>query len=506
MSRLERPGEWLTSRRVAVLCVVLLICTMIPLLIMAFYDHPCSDDYNYGLYVAQTVRTGGSFWEVLRAAGRKTAETYQNWQGTFSAVFLMALQPSAFGESYYALTPYLMIGSLLFATFFFLKAVCVDRLKMSKADWVILSCAVSFFSVHCAPSAFEGFFWFNGALFYTFFFALSLCLYACLLKFFFASTRKTAAVSLIVSGLLAFLIGGGNYPTALLSIVILLGAAIWSFVRKLPMSRRIGVLICLLMEGAAFLISIVAPGNAVRQSYFQEHPNAVEAVCRALVEAIREIMDFTTLPFLLVLLALIPLLYRSAARLKFRFPLPLLAPVAAVCILGVELTPPIYAMSGIGAVRMQDLYYDTYCLLAVAVAFYFCGWASHRYAVLPKNAGNRARLRQAFVLGVFVCFCVSFLCQTQLRSMSGVSAFLSLKNGEAQAYDQQVEARLALYHDSEVKDVEVEPYTAHPALLKPSGIPDVTADPENLTNQRVAAFYEKDTVRLKESRDAASEQ
>lgn len=465
MRSLEQSERWFTSRRMAVLCVILLICTMTPLLMIAVYDHPCSDDYNYGLYAAQTVRTGGSFWAVLCAAGRKTAETYQNWQGTFSAVFLMALQPSAFGEQYYALTPYLMIGSLLFATFFFLKTVCADRLKMPTSDWVILSCAVSFFSVHCAPSAFEGFFWFNGALFYTFFYALSLCLYACLLRFFYASTYRAAAGNFIVSLLLSFLIGGGNYPTALLTAVILTGATVWSFVRKMPLSKRIGGLICLLMEGTAFLVSIVAPGNAVRQSYFQERPNAIEAVCRALVEAIRKIMDFTTLPFLLVLLALIPLLYRCAVRLKFRFPLPMLAPVAAVCILGVEMTPPIYAMSGTGAVRMQDLYYDTYCLLAVAVVFYFCGWVSHRYTLLPNRVEHRVRLRQAFVVGVFACFCVSFLCQTELRSMSGVSAFLSLKNGEAQAYDRQVEARLALYSNPEIKDVEVEPYTAHPALL-----------------------------------------
>lgn len=121
----------LTEKRVAVACCVLLGLTLLPVAALSVYNHPCSDDYSYGLYVAQAVRSGGSLWEVLAAAAKETAETYLDWQGTFSAVFLMALQPAAFGEGFYALTPWIMVGSLVFSTFFFLKEVCVRRLGMS---------------------------------------------------------------------------------------------------------------------------------------------------------------------------------------------------------------------------------------------------------------------------------------------------------------------------------------------------------------------------------------
>lgn len=496
--RIMSVEKWVTTRSIAVLCVIVLVCTLIPMLILAFYDHPCSDDYNYGLYAVQAVRSGGTFWDVLQAAGRKTAETYQNWQGTFSAIFLMALQPSIFGDQYYAITPFLMLGALLLSTFFFLKTVFVDRLGMSRADCGIVSCMVSFFSIHCLPSAFEGFYWFNGALFYTFFYSLSLFLYTFLLKFFYAPSRKAAVADWIAAFILAFLIGGGNYPTALLSILVLLCAAGWTFYKKVPVSKRIGALACLLSETASFYINISAPGNAVRQSYFPTHPNAIDAICKALVEAVRAVTDFTSIPFLLALLVLIPLLYRCAHRVNFRFPYPLLALIAAICILGVEMTPPLYAMDNTGAARMQDLYYYTYCLLAIAVIFYFCGWFSHRWTLSSQHGKNTDLPKRAVVFGALVCFCVSFLCQPELRDVSGVNAFLSLKNGEAQAYDQQVETRLTLYLNSELQDVVVSHYTVHPRLLQPSGVPDITADPENLTNQRVAAFYGKNSVRLTE--------
>ena len=148
----------LTEKRVAVACCVLLGLTLLPVAALSVYNHPCSDDYSYGLYVAQAVRSGGSLWEVLAAAAKETAETYLDWQGTFSAVFLMALQPAAFGEGFYALTPWLMAGSLVFSTFFFLKEVCVHRLGMSMWAWLTVSCALSFFLVHFAPASFSSLF------------------------------------------------------------------------------------------------------------------------------------------------------------------------------------------------------------------------------------------------------------------------------------------------------------------------------------------------------------
>ena len=56
----------LTEKRVGIACCVLLGLTLLPVAALSVYNHPCSDDYSYGLYVAQAVRDGGSLWEVPR--------------------------------------------------------------------------------------------------------------------------------------------------------------------------------------------------------------------------------------------------------------------------------------------------------------------------------------------------------------------------------------------------------------------------------------------------------
>ena len=485
--------KFLNDKTLAILAVLALAVSLIPLLVLGFYNHPCADDYNYGLYAAQAVRAGGSPLSVLSAAARKTAETYQDWQGTFSAIFLMALHPAVFGESFYVLTPFLMLGSLVFSTFFFLKVLCVERFGMKRAHWVIVSCVLCFFSVQFAPSAFEGFYWYNASLFYTFFWGVCLCSYALLLKFLYAEKTGSAVLSLAGAALLSVVIGGGNYPTALLSLLLFAAALAFTFLKRFPLFQKLGAALCLVLEGAAFLISVLAPGNAVRQSEFESHPGAVEAVFKALLLAIQKCMEYTTVPFLLGLLLIAPLLYRCAKKVDFSFPCPLLAPVAAVCILGVEMTPPIYAMTTLGAQRIHDLYYYTYCLLMAASVFYLCGWLSHRFDLKRQGEKNRDRV-PGWIAGVTALLCVSLLCSPGFGSIHCVSAAVSLKNGVAQDYDRQMNARLALCLDPSVKDVILEPLTVRPPLFA-SWSPGTTADPENLTNQRLAAFYDKNSVR-----------
>lgn len=477
----------LTYRNLALLALLALAVSLLPLLAISVYDHPCTDDYNYGAYAAKAVREGG-LWSAFPAAWRKTAETYQNWQGTFSAVYLMSLHPAVFGEGFYFLTPFLMLGSLISSTFFFLQTVLGKLFGAPRHAWVLAGCGAAFFSVQLAPSAFEGFFWYNGALFYTFFYSVSLCLCALVLRML--RSPRPAVSTLVLAAFLAFFTGGGNYSTALLTCLLLALAAFWALFKKKPPRVRLGTLLCLGLEAAAFLISVAAPGNAVRQALLPNHPGPVEAVGKALLAAARLALENTDLPMVLLLAALAPVLYPCAKKLAFSFPCPVLAPVAAVCLIGVEMTPPLYAMGHTGAQRMLDMYHYTYCLMALAVEFYLLGWLAHRGK--GKAAWNIHF--PAASLWAAVLLCAALLCGPGLRDMNGVSALRSLKNGEAQAYHRQMAERIALYQDPTIKHVEASPITACPKVLHPSGVPDLAEDPENTANRYAAAFYEKESV------------
>ena len=81
--------------------ILVLIIILIPLIYIAKYNHSCADDYSYGILTHQSWKNTHSIIEVVKTAIKQVGITYQNWQGTFSAVFLMALQPAIFGEEYY---------------------------------------------------------------------------------------------------------------------------------------------------------------------------------------------------------------------------------------------------------------------------------------------------------------------------------------------------------------------------------------------------------------------
>ena len=58
--------------------------------------------------------------------------TYNIWQGNFSAIFLMRLQPGIFGEQYYFIAPLILLSAYMgFSIFFFYTALK----KIFKADF-----------------------------------------------------------------------------------------------------------------------------------------------------------------------------------------------------------------------------------------------------------------------------------------------------------------------------------------------------------------------------------
>ena len=78
----------LTEKRVAVACCVLLGLTLLPVAALSVYNHPCSDDYSYGLYVAQAVRSGKALYVGLSNYDGPTLEkAYCDFGRTACAVY-----------------------------------------------------------------------------------------------------------------------------------------------------------------------------------------------------------------------------------------------------------------------------------------------------------------------------------------------------------------------------------------------------------------------------------
>lgn len=95
------------------------ICSLIPILCISIYNYPQADDWGYSYLTHWAWIDTHSLFQVLKAAAAAVVEAYNHWQGTFSSIFLMSLQPGIFGEQFYVFVPFIMLGLLSFSVIFF---------------------------------------------------------------------------------------------------------------------------------------------------------------------------------------------------------------------------------------------------------------------------------------------------------------------------------------------------------------------------------------------------
>lgn len=259
--------------------VVIYLISLLPILALSFYCHPSADDFNYGVKTHLAVMSGQGICGIIQAALETVCENYISWQGTFSAIFFFSLQPGVFSESAYFLTPFVMIGALSISTVILMLGLYKYVFHGRRSHAVFVSMILLFLQIQKVYNDTEAFYWFNGASYYTLFYAFSILLAAELVSLVYSG--KTRHVFGCIG--LAILVGGGNYSTALCTsvAVVLLGILLWR--KHHPMHKWIAI-ICMCLV-AAFIVSVAAPGNAVRAASIEQSYSPVIAIVQSLLQA-----------------------------------------------------------------------------------------------------------------------------------------------------------------------------------------------------------------------------
>ena len=91
--RNTRALQW-----VAIILAVLFALSLLPVMAVAFYNHPRADDYTYGAVLRKIIDAGQGLPEAVAAIAAYVRSTYARWQGSFSAVMLFTLQPGVFSD------------------------------------------------------------------------------------------------------------------------------------------------------------------------------------------------------------------------------------------------------------------------------------------------------------------------------------------------------------------------------------------------------------------------
>lgn len=442
----------LSLKWIALWSVIVYAVSLIPIFAASVYTFPQADDWSYSWRTHVAWMDTHSLPEVLKGAFGAVAEAYVDWQGTFSSIFLMSLQPGIWGERFYAAVPFLMVGLLTFATLFFLMYV----LKGTELSCrIIFSMSVLWLTVQeicCKPAAF---YWYNGAVHYI----VPYCFLLILAVLIMRNLRRERfnALSLFLSLLLAFMIGGGNLVTALFSVICLCGGFLYVLFIKGLRNRLWRVALPLVSDALAFGINILAPGNWLRQDLSGEPSNPVVSVFRSFYYGFFYIGEWTNETVLFMILLLLPVMLRMAEQLHFRFPLPGVVAGLSFCLLSSMFTPSDYAVHTVNLGRVQNIIFAMYVLLLMLNLFYFTGWyvkklRGRNITLKEKSLSGKEGIWFYGVLAVLV-FNISLITVAEPQRFTSALAVKELCNGTAEEFGKAAWNNIQILKQDENKAV-----------------------------------------------------
>lgn len=495
----------LTQSRCAKALGVIFLLSLVPLYCIARYDYLSGDDFWYLAETLPVWQQTGSVAAVVQTAWEQTVQRYFEWQGNFSFIFLTFLQPASFGEQYYGLTTVLTLTTLVFCGLYFFRVLLRSYMRAPRSVSWIISLLLLFLLVQYMYEPVEGLYWHPGAISYAFFYALGLWLLGLALQMARHTAWRRQLLCFVPALILAPVVGGSNYSTALAAALLLFLLTAYLFAKR----QTRGAVLCLIvlvLLSAALLVSIFAPGNGLRQQTVGE-ASVLKGGILSLVYAVYSMANATTVPVLLAWLFIAPLVYRLAKQSELDFSHPVWAMLVLFGLYASLGMPCFYALGFAIPERNINLIYFSYYPVVLCAMFYLSGWFSHRFAdKLPDwPAGALYEKRFGTVFAVF-CLLFALAVGGQItvgkgedgglafaRMPAGLSAAYSLATGEAQAFHAQMLERAALCRSAPGADVVLSARRAEPWVL---AYEDITENPDDWKNSGMAAYYGNASIRL----------
>lgn len=460
------------------------IILLISLFFLAFlgrYNHALGDDFHYG-YTSRLALLNGNIFDSVVAACKGVHQQYNEWQGTYSAMFLMYLPPHVFGDFFYKLYPTVLLACLTGGFFYMLKPVICTFLKQSKACWVLISSVIVFLAVEQVPVMGEAFYWYNGSMYYTGFYACTLFFLGGIIRFLY--DNKTCRIAtLSICGLF---LAGGNYASLLPTVLILFTLLAFRIINKKSKKEILGLSIIIVSVLTGFAVSVLAPGNSLRQdTSFGTTP--IKAVIKSLLQGLSFLKGWSNVWLFIALAALTPLFIRIIRESSISFKYPLLVAAYSFGIFSSASCPTFYAQNNGGAARVFDLSWYSMVLLVIAIYFYFLGWYIKRFDKKAVMVGELTIVALFFALMIVRPFSETYI---PLNSVNNAVAIFS---GDAEYYDKQYQKRVEIIN-SAVSDMVFEPYDVPSRLNYVLYLGDLSNDKDVFGNKNFASFYGKNSV------------
>jgi len=477
--------------------VLIWAAVLLPFFLGAQAAHPATDDFTFAAYTHATWVQTGSLPHVLKDALSYALRTWRDWQGTVTGVIIMTLNPAVFAIEHYGVHAVILLAAHIAAWFVFLFHMLGRRLGLNRRICLHMVLALSALSLVFLPDIVEGVYWFNGAWFYTGAQAAALITLVCcdVLSSCRGGRAKTALLALFCAAAL-FALGMDNYITAMMTAAALFMMALQRLYAK---DRKEAVRTALLLVpiGIGLLLSVIAPGNAVRMERDGAHQSGLGWLLLSIVWTLRDaalyIARFSLrTPLLALLVSCTPLLCRAAepaAQEKAGRCPPLWAGVIGFyLILCAMIIPHMYSSGYAGSGRVVNMYH-LYVLLALPVL-----WVMALMRLVPA-----ARAKLASAKAQKICLALGAvllaLCLAHGQQSNYVKLVRDQLSGTQAQYAAQFAQEYALCEAGGPEDdVILPPWTVQTVTGKPTAV----EDPTMWTNESMAHFFGVKSVRVGE--------
>lgn len=469
------------------LALAVLLLGMIPLGWLGRYNYPTGDDYYYGVEAHLVWQQTGSFTQAFAAACSGVADTYRDWQGTFSALLLMYLPPNIFSNTAYHLVTLVILLLLCGSIFYLLRPLVCRFLPGTNGEWITISSILSFLCIQTVAFQSDSFYWYNGSMYYTGFFAVTLFFLGTLLRYLYNGKR----ILLLPLLLFAVFLGGGNYVSLLPCMLLVVTVTFLLLLQKNKKAYVCGITSAVLL--LSFAVSAMAPGNQVRQDGMWKIP-AWKAIAKSLLQGIRYTFAWTGLWWLLAALLLLPVFLRILREKNGKsFSHPILFTGYAYGLFCSMSCPLFYTMNSTGPGRAVAIVYYMFLLISFAVFVYWISFVVRKLQ-MRQNASEKKGVTGKLKIVRYVVMALlllGILFTGLWQEVSAVKAVRVLADGEAAAYAAEYEERLLLLNDPKVTDVVLTPFTHQPAMIYTGDLP---GDPEDPTSERTAQYFGKNSI------------
>lgn len=489
---MKKIFSWKPSPRILNIgTAVALLLLLIPLLRITLYSVPGYDDLNYGRFAKTAMLTTPGIRGAVKGAWECTRVQWYAWQGTFSSIFLMTLEPIIWGEQYYFIGPVFLIFILTISVFVLVGTLVRNVLHVDKTAALSLQIISTIMVLELIYTAQMGFYWYNGGLHYVGMHSFAMLFVAVLIQLFVQNNMRSLKGLLLVAASMlgALLVAGSNFVTALQGLIVLCSLmALALLVDRKKLLRYLPILALYIF---CFYKNVSAPGNHVRAACYEGWGySPIQSVWHSFLEAFSHLWEFTGWITLAFLVLLLPIIWHIVRKSSYSFRLPGFVLVWSFCLYATGFTPSLYSLGHAGLERTLNAVKITYQILLLINEVYWLGWL--KGVLKRKNWSVFESMAPWWFYGlVGVAMLVIFYrSPNQAGCYSSYGAYYYVHTGEAYNFYHEYLRRVEILKSSE-KDVVVEPYVFKPWFLCTW---DLDSDPKSEGNVAVAAWYGKNSV------------